>query len=69
MTKPAIIAASAVERWLADMIASGLARSEAQCWRMLGVQPNTGTKLKRDGADLRTALAMRALLHRLDPVA
>lgn len=53
--------------WLADMKSAGLARSDAECARLLGVSANTVVSLKREGADTRTALACRALLHRLEP--
>lgn len=53
--------------WLAAMKAAGLARSDAAAGRMLGISADTVVRLKRDGADLRTALACRALLHRLEP--
>ena len=54
-------------RWLAEMKEARLARSDAECGRLLGVTANTVVSLKREGADLRTALACRALLHRLEP--
>jgi DNA-binding CsgD family transcriptional regulator len=54
-------------RWLADMKSAGLSRSDAECARLLGVSANTVVSLKREGADTRTALACRALLHRLEP--
>lgn len=53
--------------WLAEMKAASLGRSDAACARLLGVSANTVVTFKRDGADLRTALACRALLHRLEP--
>lgn len=53
--------------WLAAMKAAGLARSDAAAGRLLGVSANTVVKFKRDGADRRTALACRALLHRMEP--
>ena len=56
-------------RWLAEMKASGLARSDAECARLLGISPNSVVAMKRNGADLRTALACRALLHRMEPYA
>ena len=56
-------------RWLADMKSSGLARSDAECARLLGISPNSVVAMKRNGADLRTALACRALLHRMEPYA
>lgn len=61
--------ATAFNAWLADMKSAGLARSDAECARLLGVSANTVVSLKRDGADMRTALACRALLHRLEPYA
>jgi len=56
-------------RWLADMKSAGLARSDAECGRLLGVTANTILAFKKDGADLRTALACTALLHRMEPYA
>ena len=58
---------AAFTQWLADMKTAGLARSDAECARLLGVSANTVVSLKREGADMRTALACRALLHRLEP--
>lgn len=58
---------AAFTRWLADMKSAGLARSDAACARLLGVAPNSVVIMKRNGADHRTALACRALLHRLEP--
>lgn len=63
MTPAAFIA------WLVSMREAGLARSDAACGRLLGISADTVVRLKRDGADLRTALACRALLHRLEPYA
>ena len=57
----------AFTRWLADMKADGLARSDAAAARLLGVSANTVVALKREGADRRTALACAALLHRMEP--
>lgn len=59
--------ADAFNSWLAEMKSAGLARSDAAAARLLGVSANTVVALKKDGADLRTALACRALLHRLEP--
>lgn len=53
--------------WLAEMKSAGLARSDAECARLLGVHVNSIVAMKQRGADTRTALACRALLHRLDP--
>ncbi len=55
--------------WLDDMKLANLARSDAAAARLLGVSSNSVVKMKRNGADLRTALACRALLHRLEPYA
>lgn len=58
------------QRWLDDMKAAGLARSDAAAARSLGLSPNAIVLIKRygtNGADQRTALACRALLHRLEP--
>lgn len=53
--------------WLADMKSAGLARSDAECARLLGISANSVVTMKKQGADVRTALACRALLHRLEP--
>lgn len=54
-------------QWLTDMKAAGLAKSDAECGRLLGISANAIVGMKRNGADYRTALACRALLHRLTP--
>jgi hypothetical protein len=59
--------AEAFIRWLADMKSAGLARSDAECGRLLDISADTIVRMKRDGADRRTALACRALLHRMEP--
>jgi hypothetical protein len=53
--------------WLDDMKLANLARSDAAAARLLGVSANTVLEMKQRGADRRTALACRALLHRLEP--
>lgn len=53
--------------WLAAMKAAGLASSDAAAGRLLGISADTVVRIKREGADLRTALACRALIHRLEP--
>lgn len=60
---------AAFTAWLADMKSAGLARSDAECGRLLGVTANTVLAFKSKGADLRIALACRALLHRMEPYA
>jgi hypothetical protein len=57
------------ENWLADMKSAGLARSDAACARLLGCSVHTIVKRKKRGCDRETALACRALLHRLTPYA
>ncbi len=59
--------ADAFRRWLAEMHSAGLAKSDAECGRLLGLSANSVLAMKSRGADQRTALACRALLHRLDP--
>jgi hypothetical protein len=53
--------------WLAAMKAAELARSDAVCAKLLGVSANAVVGMKKNGADTRTALACRALLHRMEP--
>lgn len=53
--------------WLAEMKSAGLARSDAKCAELLGISANSVVTMKKNGADLRTALACRALLHRMEP--
>lgn len=59
--------AASFTAWLAAMKAAGLARSDAACGRLLGISADTVVRMKREGADLRTALACRAILHRMEP--
>lgn len=54
-------------RWLADMKLAGLAKSDAECGRLLGKSPDTIVRMKHYGADRTVAIACRALLHRLEP--
>lgn len=58
---------AALTAWLAAMKAAGLATSDAHCGRLLGISADTVVRMKSAGADLRTALACRALYHRLEP--
>lgn len=53
--------------WLAEMKSAGLARSDKACADLLGISANSVVAMKERGADRRTALACRALLHRLEP--
>jgi hypothetical protein len=63
------VTAAAFVKWLAEMKEANLGRSDAACGRLLGVSANTVLEMKQRGADTRTALACRALLHRLEPYA
>lgn len=54
-------------RWLAEMQSVGLSRSDAAAGRMLGLSTDTIWRMKSAGCDRRTALACRALLHRMEP--
>lgn len=57
----------AFKSWLAEMKSAGLARSDAECGRLLGCHANTLVRYKERGGDRQTALACRALLHRMQP--
>ena len=57
----------AFSRWLAEMKTSGLAKSDAECARLLGVSANSVVDMKKKGTEHRTDLACRALLHRMKP--
>lgn len=59
--------AEAFTNWLTEMKSAGLARSDAKCAELLGISANSVVAMKKNGADLRTALACRALLHRMEP--
>jgi len=52
--------------WLAAMKAAGLARSDAECGRLLGKSNDTIVRFKKDGTDRTVALACRALYHRME---
>lgn len=56
-------------RWLDDMKDAGLAKSDAKCAELLGLSANAVVDMKKRGTDHRTALACRALLHRMEPYA
>lgn len=53
--------------WLADMKTAGLGKNGIACARLLGISANSVVEMRRRGADRRTALACRALLHKLEP--
>ncbi len=58
---------AAFNAWLAAMKTAGLARFDADCAKLLGVSNNSIVKMKRDGANRRTALACAALYNELAP--
>ncbi len=66
-TREGMMTGEQFEQWLETMKAEGLARSDAAAGRMLGVSVHTMMRLKRNGTDTRTALACRALIHRMEP--
>ena len=49
------------------MKSAGLARSDADCAKLLGKSDDTVVAYKRQGTDRTVALACRALLRRLEP--
>jgi hypothetical protein len=53
--------------WLTEMQAKGLARSDAECGRLLGMTARQILNMKRKGTDQRTALACAALLRKIKP--
>lgn len=53
--------------WLLEMRIAKLAKSDADCARLLGISANAVVEMKKRGADQRTALACRALIHRMLP--
>ncbi len=55
----------AFRRWLAEMKEARLAKTDADCARLLGRHPNAITRMKENGTDQTTALACAALWHRL----
>ena len=57
----------AFNRWLADMKSAGLAKSDADCARLLGYDPKHLPRQKTNGGDRRLALACAALLSGDDP--
>ena len=54
-------------RWLIDMQERGLAKSDAECGRLLGITSRQILNMKRNGAPHQTALACAALLKKLKP--
>jgi streptomycin 6-kinase len=61
---------SSFTNWRAAMKAAGLAKSDADCARLLGITPRGFSTLKQKGTDdRRTALACAALLRKIKPYA
>lgn len=61
--------ADTFEKWLGEMRMARLAKSDADCARLLGKHPDTVARYKSEGCDRTTALACRALVHRMEPYA
>lgn len=54
-------------QWLAEMAKPPFFAGDTKCAELLGISANSVVTMKKNGADVRTALACRALLHRLEP--
>lgn len=54
-------------RWLDELKAAGLSKSDADAGRQLGKSTDRIVHYKKNGADQTVALACRALLHRMEP--
>lgn len=61
------LSADAFCAWLVEMKEAGLAKNDADCGRLLDISSNSVVTMKKRGADHRTALACRALMHRMEP--
>lgn len=55
--------------WLAAMREAGIAKSDAECARLLGMSKTSIVNLKHKGGQRWMALACSALLNRLEPYA
>ena len=59
------------KNWLSAMREAGVARSDAECARLLGISANSLLKFKTEGVsgatETRTALAMAALGNQVKP--
>jgi hypothetical protein len=64
---PISMSPDAFTQWTIEMRKMPFFADDADCGRMLGISANSVVAMKRNGADRRTALACRALLHRLLP--
>lgn len=54
------------KQWVEKMKTAGLAKSQAECARLLGITPKSACNMVKNGCDRRTELAGLALYHRLD---
>ena len=62
------MSAEAFQKWQEEIAKPPFyARTDAKCAELLGISANSVVAMKKNGADLRTALACRALLHRMEP--
>ena len=55
------------QKWLQEMKTARIGTTKAACGRLLGVSKRSVMLYQVQGCDLKTALACRALLHRLEP--
>lgn len=55
------------EAWMLEMAKPPFFASDAECARLLGISANGLLKMKKQGTTRQTALACRALLHRMTP--
>jgi len=61
-----VMTSTQFHQWLAAMKAAGLAKSDAECGRLLGRTATQIVTYKRKGCDRAIALACSALLAGLD---
>ena len=64
---PKYMKPSEFTEWTNKMIRDGKAETSADCAAKLGVRPEAVSRMKNEGADLRTALACAALSSGLGP--
>lgn len=53
------------KHWLKAMKAAGLAKSDAECGRLMGRSANSIVNMKQQGADEVVGIACRGLFHRM----
>ena len=55
------------QKWLDEMRETRMGTTDSACARLLGITRQMIYHYKKNGCDVRTALACRALIHRLEP--